>query len=73
MHLHIFRGAFKTYKYFSDNLRDPSPIFFSSQVQKLLKELTSVDIEKVFEPKKLQQKPNSPRYQFMTSEELEKV
>lgn len=49
------------------------PIFFSPPIQNLLHELTGVDMEKVFEPKKLQTKLRTPEYKFMTTDDLEKV
>ncbi|KAF4518147.1 hypothetical protein B566_EDAN008849 [Ephemera danica] len=53
--------------------RNPTPVFFSKEVQQLLKALTSIDMQKVFQQKREQKRLQAPNYQFMTSEEVEKA
>ncbi|XP_059483245.1 small ribosomal subunit protein mS22 [Neocloeon triangulifer] len=50
-----------------------STLFFNPRVQQLLKDLTTVDLEKVFQAKKYQEKLRTPKYKFMTTEELEEA
>lgn len=52
--------------------RDPAPFFFNPEVQILLKKLTGFDMKTIFrtEPRP---KFETPRYVFMTEEQLNKV
>ncbi|CAB3374123.1 Hypothetical predicted protein [Cloeon dipterum] len=73
------RNHLKAVRHFSNNSdamnsgveRDPSQIFISPEVQSLLKELTAVNLDKVFEIKRYQEKLSTPKYKFMTDEEVE--
>ncbi|XP_067011878.2 small ribosomal subunit protein mS22 [Anabrus simplex] len=68
-----FRGnVIVSRKLTGGDVRDPAPLFFNPEVQKLLRKLTKVDMKKVFKPKKDGQKLDSPEYKFMTTEELNK-
>ncbi|GLH02893.1 28S ribosomal protein S22, mitochondrial [Gryllus bimaculatus] len=51
--------------------RDPAPLFFSPDVQRIMRKMTKVDVKKVFRSRKLGEKLDAPEYKFLTSEELE--
>lgn len=59
------------YLLFSEETLDPRPTFFNKEVQSLLRDLTRVDLKKVFRKKKLGEKLRNPEYKFMTDAELE--
>lgn len=76
-----FRKQFISLSFLSKNLseqssrkdeRDPADYFFDKKVQNLMKNLTRMDLAKVFQPRKEEQKIETPEYKFMTSEQLEK-
>ncbi|XP_012257896.2 28S ribosomal protein S22, mitochondrial isoform X1 [Athalia rosae] len=52
------------------NERDPAPLFFNEDVQKLLQTLTRVDLKKVYRQRKEGQRMEPPEYKFMTDDEL---
>nr|CAG4641099.1 EOG090X0AW0 [Eulimnadia texana] len=51
--------------------RDPGPIFFNSEVQRLLKNMTGSNFDKVFRQRKLGERLSPPSYKFMSEEELQ--
>ncbi|XP_055689665.1 28S ribosomal protein S22, mitochondrial [Lutzomyia longipalpis] len=50
--------------------RDPAPHFFSAKVQKLLKSLTRLDLDKVYRKRTVPE--NVVEYKFMTTEQVQK-
>nr|XP_053654745.1 28S ribosomal protein S22, mitochondrial-like isoform X2 [Cherax quadricarinatus] len=53
-----------------DKNRDPAPVFFSENVQTILKKITGTDFNKVFRQRFDEKKLSPPEYKFMTDEEL---
>ncbi|XP_014272815.1 small ribosomal subunit protein mS22 [Halyomorpha halys] len=53
--------------------QETTPLFFNENVQELLKKLTRIDYEKVFRSRKLERRLGTPKFKFMTDEELEKA
>ncbi|KAJ8889103.1 hypothetical protein PR048_008597 [Dryococelus australis] len=53
--------------------RDPAPLFINPEVQKLLKQLTRIDVRKVFKKRKDEQKLAPPEYRFLTDDQLKQV
>eukprot|EP00088_Acartia_fossae_P012986 TRINITY_DN16722_c0_g1_i16.p1 TRINITY_DN16722_c0_g1~~TRINITY_DN16722_c0_g1_i16.p1 ORF type:complete len:288 (-),score=28.27 TRINITY_DN16722_c0_g1_i16:353-1216(-) len=53
--------------------RKKQTVFYMDEVQDILKSLTTVDIAKVFRPRKEGHKTERSTYQFLTTEELEKM
>lgn len=48
-------------------------LFFNSEVQEILKNLTGFDMNKVLSKRKLGEKLEPPQYKFMTSEQVQQV
>ncbi|XP_017786003.1 PREDICTED: 28S ribosomal protein S22, mitochondrial [Nicrophorus vespilloides] len=68
----LFHKKISTYEYTPDN--DPTSVFFKDDIQSKLKELTRVDLSKVFRKRKLgYKKLDLPEYTFMTDEQLQKA
>lgn len=53
--------------------RDPAPLFFDKEVQAWLRTLTTVDYKKVLRTRKDGHQIVSPRYKFMTDEQLQQA
>ncbi|RWS28206.1 28S ribosomal protein S22-like protein [Leptotrombidium deliense] len=56
-------------KYFSSEQRDIEKLFVRKDVQQLLKDVTHCNLEKIFSPRPVNEL-RSPRYLFMTNEDL---
>lgn len=57
--------------HFSDQDRDPAPLFFNDDVQNLLKKLTRTNFNKVFRHRRLENtKIEPPVYKFMSDDQL---
>ncbi|XP_063229501.1 small ribosomal subunit protein mS22 [Bacillus rossius redtenbacheri] len=53
--------------------RDPAPLFISPEVQTLLKQLTRVDLGKVFRKRRNERKLAPPQYKFLTDDQLKQA
>jgi len=58
---------------FNSTVVKKESIFFDSEVQTLLRQLTGLDYDRVFRTKKMGTSPHRPIYQFMTEEELQEA
>lgn len=68
------RGRFKSTYETKEYTTDPADKFLNSEVQAALKTLTRVDYTRVFKKRKLGDRQlEIPRYQFMTTEELQEA
>ncbi|XP_056634911.1 28S ribosomal protein S22, mitochondrial [Diorhabda sublineata] len=57
-----------------DQKHDPAPKFFNTDIQNLLRELTRIDLSKVFKKRKLGTEGlEDPEYKFLTDEELKQA
>ena len=53
--------------------RDPDELFFRDDIQTLLRRITGCNYDKIFQPRRLGTKLQSPKYDLLTQEEIDKL
>jgi len=53
--------------------RDPDELFFRDDIQTLLRRITGCNYDKIFQPRRLGTSLQSPKYDLLTQEEIDKL
>jgi small subunit ribosomal protein S22 len=62
-----------TYVYIVGYTRDPDELFFRDDIQTLLRRITGCNYDKIFQPRRLGTSLQSPKYDLLTQEEIDKL